>query len=212
MQSAIGPRNDMEKGMPARGMPVTALEGHVGSPTPAPGINWINMKGPVGDALDVAELSRLELLHRRALWKNLENARKKKGAEEAFIVETAPQMGVRLSRLLKGVKKLTTEEMKAGARFKEVIGYAGTYANAPEFQIPYGCLIPDKLDNLLAAGRCVSAEFEVADTLRLIPICWVTGQAAGIAAALSVKDNCSPRMVNVTRLQEELRRQGAFLG
>jgi ribulose 1,5-bisphosphate synthetase/thiazole synthase len=215
MKNAVGPRDEMDrmdKGMPARGMPVTAFEGHVGSPTPAPGVNWINMKGPVGDALDVAELSRLELLHRQALWKNLRNARKRKGAEDAFIVETAPQMGVRLSRLLKGVKSLSTEEMMAGAKFKDVIGYCGTYANAPEFEIPFGCLVPDKLDNLLAAGRCVSAEFKVADTLRLIPVCWVTGQAAGVAAALSIKDGCSPRNVNISKLQNELKQQGAFLG
>ena len=212
MKNAIGPRDGAGKGMPARGMPVRKFEGQVGSPTPAPGVNWINMKGPVGDGLDVAELSRLELLHRRALWKNLENARKKKGAENAFIVETAPQMGVRLTRLLKGAKSLSTEEMKAGARFKDVIGYCGAYANAPEFEIPYGCLVPDKLDNLLAAGRCISAEFQVADTLRLIPVCWVTGQAAGVAAALSIKNNCSPRDVNLPRLQDELKRQGVFLG
>lgn len=212
MKNAIGPRNKADKGMPARGMPVTALEGHVGSPTPAPGVNWINMKGPVGDGLDVAELSRLELLHRAALWKNLRNARKKKGAENAFILETAPQMGVRLTRLLKGVKSLSTAEMKAGAKFRDVIGYCGTYANAPEFEIPYSCLIPDKLDNILAAGRCISAEFRVADTLRLIPVCWVTGQAAGVAAALSVKQKCLPRDLNITGLQNQLRQQGAFLG
>jgi ribulose 1,5-bisphosphate synthetase/thiazole synthase len=212
LKNATGPRDDMDKGMPARGMPITAFEGQVGSPTPAPGVNWLNMKGPVGDGLDVAELSRMELLHRRALWKNLEKARMKPGAEQAFIAETAPQMGVRLTRLLDGAKKLTEEEMKAGVKFKDVIGYSGTYANAPEFQIPYGCLVPAKLENLLAAGRCVSAEFPVADTLRLIPVCWVTGQAAGIAAALSVKDKCKPRLVNVTRLQEQLREQGAFLG
>ena len=212
LKNAIGPRDDMEAGMPARGMPVTAFEGHVGSPTPAPGVNWINMKGPVGDGLDVAELSRMELLHRRALWKNLENARNKPGAEQAFIVETAPQMGVRLTRLLEGAKKLTEQEMKAGAKFKDVIGYSGAFANAPEFQIPYGCLVPAKLENLLAAGRCVSAEFPVADTLRLIPVCWVTGQAAGVAAALSLKDKCKPRQVNVTKLQNLLRQQGAFLG
>ena len=211
LANAVGPR-DQNDGRPARGMPVTALEGHVGSPTPAPGMNWLNMKGPVGDGLDVAELSRMELLHRRALWKNLEKARKKPGAENAFIAETAPQMGVRLTRLLDGVKKLTAEEMNAGVKFKDVIGYSGTYANAPEFQIPYGCLVPAKLENLLAAGRCVSAEFLVADTLRLIPICWVTGQAAGIAAALSVKEACRPRNVNVRKLQDELRKQGAFLG
>ncbi len=209
---AAGAREDMDTGTPARGMPVTAFEGHVGSPTPAPGVNWINMKGPVGDGLDVAELSRLELLHRRALWRNLEKARKKKGAENSFILETAPQIGVRLTRLLDGQKKLTEEEMKAGVKFKDVIGYSGTYANAPEFQIPYGCLVPRKIENILAAGRCVSAEFVVADTLRLIPICWVTGQAAGVAAALSIKDNCKPRDVNINRLQNQLKQQGVFLG
>jgi len=210
-QNAVGPRDSMD-GRPARGIPVSAFEGQVGSPTPAPGINWLNMKGPVGDGLDVAELSRMELLHRRALWKNLEKARKKPGAEEAFIAETAPQMGVRLTRLLNGTRKLSAGEMQAGAKFEDVIGCCGVYANAPAFQIPYGCLVPEKLDNLLAAGRCVSAEFIVADTLRLIPVCWVTGQAAGIAAAISVKDSCSPRSVNIRKLQSQLRQQGAYLG
>jgi hypothetical protein len=209
--NAVGPRNTTE-GRPARGIPVTALEGHVGSPTPAPGVNWLNMKGPVGDGLDVKELSRLELLHRRALWRNLDKARRRSGAEEAFIAETAPQMGVRLTRLLEGAKKLSAEEMKAGVKFKDAIGYSGGYATAPAFQIPYGCLVPAKLDNLLAAGRCVSAEFPVADTLRLIPVCWVTGQAAGVAAALSVKDQCKVRNVNVGKLQQQLRQQGAYLG
>jgi ribulose 1,5-bisphosphate synthetase/thiazole synthase len=209
--NAVGPRNTTE-GRPARGIPVTALEGHVGSPTPAPGVNWLNMKGPVGDGLDVKELSRLELLHRRALWRNLDKARRRSGAEEAFIAETAPQMGVRLTRLLEGAKKLNAEEMKAGVKFKDAIGYSGGYATAPAFQIPYGCLVPAKLDNLLAAGRCVSAEFPVADTLRLIPVCWVTGQAAGVAAALSVKDQCKVRNVNVGKLQQQLRQQGAYLG
>lgn len=212
LQSAIGPRDDMESGMPARGMPVTAFEGHVGSPTPAPNVNWLNMKGPVGDALDVVEVSRMELMHRRALWRNLERARLRPGAEQAFIVETAPQMGVRLSRLLDGVKIITEEEMMAGARFKDVIGYSGTFANAPEFQLPYRCLVPSKLENLLAAGRCVAAEFIVADTLRLIPVCWVTGQAAGVAAVISIRDKCRLRDVNVEKLQTLLREQGAYLG
>jgi len=211
LANAVGPR-DTTEGRPTRGAPVSAFEGQVGSPTPAPGVNWLNMKGPVGDALDVAELSRMELLHRRALWKNLERARKKEGAEDAFMAETAPQMGVRLTRLLDGAKKLTAKEMRAGAKFEDVIGYSGGYATAPAFQIPYRCLVPRKLENILAAGRCVSAEFPVADTLRLIPVCWVTGHAAGAAAALSVKDSCKVRSVNVGKLQEVLRKQGAYLG
>lgn len=207
-----GIRDKVPGGRPTRGAPVAALEGQVGSPTPAPHVNWLNMKGPVADGLDVAELSLLELKHRKAIWNNVERARKRPGAEQAVLIETAPQIGVRLTRLLGGVRKLTIEEAKKGARFKDVIGYGGTYGVAPEFQIPYGCLIPAKLDNLLAAGRCVSADFPLADTLRLIPICWVTGQAAGVAAALSIKDRCRPREVNVGRLQSILRQQGAYLG
>jgi hypothetical protein len=172
----------------------------------------MNMKGPVADGLDVTELSMLELKHRQALWANLERARKKPGAENAYIVETAPQMGVRLTRLLGGVKTLTMNEAKAGTKFKDVIGYGGTFGISPEFQIPYGSLVPAKLDNLLAAGRCVSADFPLADTLRLIPICWVTGQAAGVAAALSIQDKCKPREVNIGKLQKILRQQGAYLG
>ncbi len=71
-----GTRGRPQRGRPNMGAPVTALAGHVGSPTPAPNVNWLNMKGPVADGLDVTELSSLELKHRRALWNNLEKARK----------------------------------------------------------------------------------------------------------------------------------------
>jgi hypothetical protein len=206
-----GIRDSVKGARPTRGAPVPELKGNVGSPTPAPHVNWLNMKGPVGDGLDVAELSMFELKHRRALWANLERARKRPGAEQAFMVETAPQMGVRLTRLLGGTKKLTFGEAKEGRKFSDVIGYAGTFV-VPEFQIPYGCLVPAKVENLLAAGRCISSDFELADTLRLIPICWVTGQAAGVAAALSIKDKCKPREVNISKLQNNLRQQGAYLG
>jgi hypothetical protein len=209
---ATGTRGKPQRGRPNMGAPVVELAGHVGSPTPAPGVNWLNMKGPVADGLDVAELSSLELKHRRAIWNNVERARNKAGAENAYLVETAPQMGVRLTRLLAGAKKLTIGEVKAGAKHIDVIGYGGGFGSAPEFQIPYGCLVPAKIENLLAAGRCISADFQVADTTRLIPVCWVTGQAAGIAAALSIQDKCRVRNVNVDTLQKALRRQGAYLG
>jgi hypothetical protein len=207
-----GTRGKPERGRPNMGSPVAELAGHVGSPTPAPRVNWLNMKGPVGDGLDIAELSRLELLHRRATWNNVEQARKKAGAQNAYLAETAPQMGVRLTRLLAGTKKLTLKEVKEGARYSDVIGYSGGFGAAPEFQIPYGCLVPATLENLLAAGRCVSAEFDVAQTMRLIPVCWVTGQAAGIAAAISVQDKCRPRSVTISKVQSVLRQQGVYLG
>jgi FAD dependent oxidoreductase len=199
------------EGRPSKGR-VNDMNGHAGNSTPAPHVNWLNMRGPVGDALDIADLTSMELKHRRGTWGNVEKLRQKPGNEQVFLAETAPQLGVRLSRLLDGCKKLTVQEIRNGAKFKDVIGYSGTYANAPEFQIPYGSLVPAKVENVLAAGRCISAEFEVADITRLIPVCWVTGQAAGLAAALCVQNQCKPRNVNVAKLQGLLRQQGAYLG
>ena len=200
-----------EEGRPSKGR-VNDFGGHAGNSTPAPHVNWLNMKGPVGDALDVADLTELELKHRIGTWGNVEKLRQKPGNEQVYLTETAPQLGVRLSRLLDGVKKLTVNEIRNGATFKDVIGYSGAYANAPAFQIPYGSLVPAKVENVLAAGRCISAEFEVADITRLIPVCWVTGQAAGLAAALCIQDKCKPRNVNVAKLQDLLHQQGAYLG
>ncbi len=98
-------------GKPASGRPskgrVNDFNGHAGNSTPAPHVNWLNMKGPVGDALDIADLTALELKHRQGTWGNVEKLRHKPGNEEVYLTETAPQLGVRLSRLLDGVKKLT---------------------------------------------------------------------------------------------------------
>ena len=197
---------------PTHGAPVTQLDGNLGSQTPAPRVNWLNMKGPVADGLDVAELTSLELKHRIALWQNLEKVRQKPGHEDAFLLETAPQMGVRLTRLLDGVQILTEDMMKNGTTFKDVIGYSGAFANVAEFQIPYGALVPKKTENVLVAGRCIAADFAVANITRLIPVCWVTGEAAGIAATLCVQDQCTPRNVDIAKLQNILRQTGVYLG
>lgn len=198
-------------GRPSMGR-VSDFNGHAGNATPAPHVNWLNMAGPVGDALDVANLTELELKHRLGTWSNVSKLQNKPGNEQVYLTETAPQLGVRLSRLLDGMKKLTYEEIQSGAKFKDVVACSGAYALSPEFQIPYGTLVPSKVENVLAAGRCISAEFKVADITRLIPVCWATGQAAGIAAALCIQDQCKPRNVNVAKLQNLLKQQGAYLG
>jgi len=210
-KAAAGKPGPSPDGRPSKGR-VNDFNGHAGNSTPAPHVNWLNMRGPVGDALDVADLTELELKHRLGTWGNVEKLREKPGNEQVYLTETAPQLGVRLSRLLEGCKKLTGDQIRNGAKFEDVIGYSGAYANAPAFQIPYGSLVPAKVENVLAAGRCISAEFEVADITRLIPVCWVTGQAAGLAAALCIQDKCKPRHVNVAKLQSLLHQQGAYLG
>ncbi len=186
---------------------------HLGAPTPISGVHWVNMHGPEADALDVRELTRLELNHRRQIWRQVEAIRRTPGYEEVYLVETAPQLGVRMSRLLSGTARLTLEDVKSGRPREDRIGVGGdwTFKQGP-WHIPYGVLVPRSIDGLLAAGRCISGEPGVCDFVRIIPTCFVTGHAAGTAAALAARQGCPPREVEVAGLQKTLREQDAYLG
>ena len=108
---------------------------------------------------------------------------------------------------------MTLDGLKQGTRFPDVIGVGGASGgDHSEWQIPYGALVPTEVDNVLAAGRCISAEMRMADLVRLIPNCFVTGHAAGVAAAVAVQDGCRPRDVEVAKVQRVLRQQEAYLG
>jgi len=185
----------------------------LGSPTPIPGVNWVNMLGPESDGLDVAVLTRLEMNHRRHIWQQMQKLRKTPGYEKVFLVETGPQLGVRITRTLAGVKTLSYEDIKSGARCPDVVAVGGfTTPAGNEWHIPYGVLVPKKIDHLLASGRCISAALRTADNIRLIPVCFATGHAAGVAAAVAAKDGCPPRAVDVSRVQQILKQQDAYLG
>ena len=189
----------------------------LGAPTPIEGVHWVNMHGPDGrDALDITELTELEISHRRQIWKDVEAIRKTPGYEKVYLVETAPQLGVRMSRMLAGTARLMFQDVMAGREFPDSIGVGGDWRPTKErigqWQIPYGVLVPKTIENLLATGRCVCGEPKLADYLRIIPTCFVTGHAAGCAAALAVEDQCRPRDVEVPKLQKVLKQQGAYLG
>jgi hypothetical protein len=81
----------------------------------------------------------------------------------------------------------------------------------PSISLPYGCLLPQSLDGVLAAGRHIACDPNSHSFLREIPQCWVTGQAAGVAAAVAANRGVVPRAVDVGAVQRELRRQGAYL-
>ena len=183
---------------------------HLGRGTPVPGVNWVNMHGPEVDGLDVETLTKMELQHRKFIWQNMQKNRTLPGYEKVYLVETAPQLGVRITRVLKSLKTIVRADMQNSTKLDDVVGVGGGTPN--EWQIPYGCLVPEKLDNLLAAGRCIGAELRMADVVRLIPNCFVSGQAAGAAAAIAVQDKCRPRDVEVAKLQKLLRQQEAYLG
>jgi succinate dehydrogenase/fumarate reductase flavoprotein subunit len=91
----------------------------------------------------------------------------------------------------------------------------GTYytlENGPYFGVPYPCLVAKGVNNLLVAGRAISADAMAGAAIRMIPCCLVFGQAAGTAAAHAIKDNKLPAEVDVKKLRETLKEQGAYLG
>ena len=91
---------------------------------------------------------------------------------------------------------------------------AATLSVSPKFRnisFPYGALVPRALDGLLACGRHISCDKNSHGFMREIPQCWITGQAAGVAAALAVAAGVQPRHVNIDRLQQALLDQGVYL-
>jgi hypothetical protein len=202
-------RIDREK-IKAAGQRVPSL----GSATPMPSVRWVNMQGPSADCLDVAALSRCEMDARRAIWRKVEALRAIPGCEQVYLLETAAQLGVRISRTLKGTHEMTLADAAAGKAFADVVGIGGGqgFAGSRPCQIPYGSMVPVRVDNLLAAGRCVAADNKMMNYTRLIAPCFLFGHAAGAAAALAVTDKCRPRDVDVPKVQALLKKQGAYLG
>ena len=128
------------------------------------------------------------------------------GFERAQLVDTAPQLGVRQTRLLRGEYVLTKQDVLSGRWFADRIG------RGRDYYYPYRTLLPVGIDNLLVAGRCFSATSEAQKMSREIPPMMVIGEAAGVAAALALRKRITPRQVDVSQLQELLRARGANLG
>jgi hypothetical protein len=200
-------RVDVSK-VPEGGKP-RRLGGH----TPVPGVNWVNLTGPEVDGLDIKTLTRMEMNHRKFIWKNMQKTRRTPGYEKVYLMETAPQIGVRITRVLHGLNRVRLSDLKAATKFADVVGVGGsTNGQHGPWQIPYGALVPTKVDGVLASGRCISMDLGMADLVRLIPNCFVTGHAAGVAAAVAVTDRCPPRDVEIAKVQKVLKQQEAYLG
>ena len=201
---------NLDKAQPERG---AAKPRGLGDSTPIPGVHWVNMSGPDGDGLDVKTLSRLEMNHRRQIWKQVQELRNTPGYDKTSLVETAPQIGVRVTRVLSAEHCMTLEDAEKKRTFDDCIGIGGAwFGEHASWQIPYRSLIPGKIDNLLTAGRSTSAEPKMSELVRVIVPCWVTGQAAGCAAALAVKSGTTVRDIDFSALRKLLLEQKVFLG
>jgi hypothetical protein len=164
-------------------------------------------------AVDIQDLTEVEVRSHRLMAQHLEVYRAyAPGFADAFLMLSAPQLGVRHSRRLPGVARVVRERWSDAAPHEDEIGVSPSLSpKLPPVSVPYGCLLPRTLDGLLAAGRHVSSDAASHSFLREIPQCWLTGQAAGAAAGLSARLGCAPRALPIEKLQAELQRQGVFL-
>jgi 2-polyprenyl-6-methoxyphenol hydroxylase-like FAD-dependent oxidoreductase len=164
-------------------------------------------------ALRVADLTEVEFRSREAARRGLAWFRTHvPGFERAWILDTAQQIGTRHSRRLVGVTKVTIEHWRKSGCYPDCIGLCpGPTPEFPTLEIPYGCLVPERLEGLLAAGRNLSADPPSHNPLREVPECWVMGQAAGVAAALAVQRGVPVRNVPICELQAMLRKQDAII-
>ena len=169
--------------------------------------------GPMNttNGLSVRDLSRVEVEQRNANWEKVQKMRATPGWEKVYTTNSASQIGPRQTRLVDAEFVMTRREIVKYQAFDDAIGWCGDENVYKAFQVPYRQLVPTKVDNLLVAGRCLGAPDSI-DTLRLIGPCFMTGQAAGVAAALSAAKGVAPRALDAKVLQKSLQAQGVYLG
>lgn len=163
--------------------------------------------------VNVDDLTAVDIRSHNAMREHLEFYRANApGFEHAYMMLSAPQIGVRHSRRLKGIGAVLRSRWPEGKALPDEIGVTPAVSPKwPNISIPYGALVPERLDGLLAPGRHVSCDKNSHTFMREIPQCWITGQAAGVGAAVAVAQGVEPRGVDIAQVQELLRAQGVYL-
>ncbi len=181
---------------------------------------YLNMTYMLGlDPTQLKDLTHGEIEGRKQAMLAIDVLRKyTPGFENARLRTFGASLGVRESRKIIGHYTMTEAEVKNQAQFEDSIGIFPEFLDAygvviipttgRYFEIPYGVIRPRKIENLLVAGRCVSGDKISHAALRQMMCCTVTGQGAGVVAAVSVKENVNTGEVNIEHVQNALQKQG----
>ena len=186
---------------------------------------WINHTGTrdIGqfDMTNPFERSEAECVSRRQALQMTRAMREFGGDElkEIELVATNPRIAVRETRRVKGSYILTEEDAVKGRTFEDVIAWRSGYLDLMGYKftkmmihdVPYRSILPEKVDALLTAGRCISATHVSMAAGKSMGNCVATGHAAGLAAAMSAKKGIQPRELKVAQLQDALRKNGVDL-
>lgn len=182
------------------------------------------------DGTDPEHLTKAQIIGKKAILRQLSFYRNYiKGFENAYIAEVAPMVGIRESREIQTQQILTASDILSHKKHPDGIaqsnypidihGMGDEYTcapltkNRPEekpfYEVPYGALVVQGLDNLLVAGRCIGCDFSAQAAVRIMPTCRATGEAAGIAAALSIDRSVSPSKLDGQIVREKMLQRGA---
>jgi len=190
------------------------------------------------DGTNAEDLTRAEIEGRRQMMSIVAFVRKYvPGFENSYLLRSAAHVGVRETRRVVGDYVFSADDVIEGRKFADAVcrlaypvdvhsgrghGYTrkeeqeaqrrpGTCPPGDWYEIPYRCLLPRKIENVLVAGRCVSSTQAGHGAIRIMAACAAMGQAAGTAAALSVRAGVTPRELDPAVLMEDLRKQGALV-
>lgn len=178
------------------------------------------------DPTNPFDVSKAEAIARKQIHEMVSFLRENSTAfDESALISVAVNIGVRESRKLKGVHILTAQELIDCTRFEDSIALGnydidihsptgtGTshryFSDGEYYTIPYRSLLPKEYDNLLVAGRCLSATHEAQASVRIMPICCCLGEAAGTAAAIAFRTNTNAHSVDIKAVQQKLKENGA---
>jgi hypothetical protein len=181
-------------------------------------IVWVHPRYACSSQIDVTELTRVEMLGREKMLQSHEFFKKNiPGFENSFIVLSCPQLGTRGARRVHGDYMVTSKDLLSNEPFEDTIAIfpdldrGETSLKHPNTFIPYRSLLPKGVENMLVACRAFSSDQEANNFFNLIPHCVAFGEAAGTAAALSIKQGVTPRKVNFTSLRKQLMAQNVPL-
>lgn len=192
-----------------------------------PGVVTCNMTNATGiDGTKAEDLTQAEFLCRRQMWEILNYLREYvPGYEHCYIISSGSFMGVRETRHFRGLYTLTQEDILSARNFPDWVvrdahfnfdvhnitgagldptGSQAHFSQKKGYDIPYGCLVPEKMDGLLLSGRNISGTHMAHSNYRVMPICAALGEAAGTAAALAAEKGVEPRMLPVKEIQQRL--------
>jgi len=207
-----------KEGLIPEDMPIV---GSFGPVSKIGGCITMNMNYMFGfDSTDVFDLTRAEIEGReQAIYAIKALTAYVPGFEKARLKSFGMTLGTRDSRKIIGRSNLIAKDVREEGRFDDSIGIFPEFIDGHGvlvlpttgryFQIPFGVIVPQQVNNLLVAGRCVSGDKIAHAATRSMMCCALTGQAAGVAAAVSIKDDVNSNAVSVNRVQSRLKKQGA---